>query len=331
MKPAKVLRNILIALCGLAVGGLFLRLALREIDFDEMRALVNVIDHSELGVAALLYWLALGLRTLRWQLLLRELAPAPLPAVGETLVVGYAVNNVLPARLGEVARAAYAKRRLNIGRARVFGSIVIERFLDLMAILACLVLGLVTLGATQGATRLPMFELVAINAGAVIGVVILLLSMLRSGTFGRFRLPAPVALVLNDFRTGIASLNRNSALLAVILTAGVWFFEVVALACAFSAVGVDLSATQALLIMGAASLSTLVPTAPGYLGTYQLVAVIAMNAFGFSSTAGVVAATAIQIVLFGSVTVVGFVIVVVRGVRRIAIDGRTGLARPLSR
>lgn len=57
MKPAKVLRNILIALCGLAVGGLFLRLALREIDFDEMRALVNVIDHSELGVAALLYWL----------------------------------------------------------------------------------------------------------------------------------------------------------------------------------------------------------------------------------------------------------------------------------
>ncbi len=315
-------RNTAIGLLGVGVGGIFLWLALREIRLDELRALAAATDRSVIAVAIAVYWCAIGLRILRWQLLLRELAPAPLVAVGETLVVGYAVNNILPARLGEVARAAYAKRRLRIGRARVFGSIVIERCLDLAAILLCLVCGLVALKLGAIGTRLPTFELIALNAGAVIGVLILGLAILRSGTFEYLRLPTPVAVVIADFCTGVASLNRRSALLAMVLTATVWGLETTALAQVFAAVGIELSLTQALLLMGAASLSTLVPTAPGYLGTYQLVAVLSMNAFGLSASAGIVAATATQIALFGSVTVVGLFVIVVRSLRRVAGDER---------
>ncbi len=127
MASRAVVKNAAMAVLGLILGAAFLWLALRKVDFSELRATVASLDSSLMLLSTLLYWVALSLRVLRWQLLLRELGPAPLPAVAETLVVGYAVNNVLPARLGEVARAAYAKRRLGIGRARVFGSIVIER------------------------------------------------------------------------------------------------------------------------------------------------------------------------------------------------------------
>jgi uncharacterized membrane protein YbhN (UPF0104 family) len=135
-----------------------------------------------------------------------------------------------------------------------------------------------------------------------------------------------VKLVLTDFITGVATLNRRSVSLVLALTCVVWAFEVAALGEVFAAVGVHLRPSQALLVMGAASLSTLVPTAPGYLGTYQLVAVIAMGAFGLNASAGVVAATAIQAALFGSVTVVGMLIIVVRGIRRLAIDGTLKLS-----
>jgi glycosyltransferase 2 family protein len=330
MTRSRIIRQCAIGTGGLAVGGLFLWLALREVDVAELGTMIRGIDVSVLLGAALIYWVALGLRTLRWHLLLRELAPVSLPGVAETLLVGYAVNNVLPARLGEVARAAYAKRRLRIGRARVFGSIVIERVLDLVAIMACLLIGLISMRLTDEVTRVPTFELIAINAGAVIGVIILALSMLRSGTFGRFRLPRTVEIVLADFCAGIATLNKNSLLLCTLLSAGVWLFEVVALSQVFTALGVHLSVTQALLLMGAASLSTLVPTAPGYLGTYQLVCVLAMNVFGFSAAAGIAAATATQIALFGSVTIAGLAIVIVRAVRRYALDGRAGLMGPVS-
>lgn len=324
MAQPALIKNSLIAVLGLAVGVAFLWLALRQADLAELRATVATVDTHWLLFATLLYWCALSLRVLRWQLLLRELGAAPLPAVAETLLVGYAVNNVLPARLGEVARAAYAKRRLGIGQARVFGSIVIERVLDLVAILACLGAGLVVLHYIGHATRQPTFELVALNAGVIIGLVVLAIAVLRSGNLGRLRIPPQVMAVCRDFSAGIASLNRRSALLAVLLSAIIWAFEVAALVQTFKALALSLDVGQAMLVMGIASLSTLVPTAPGYLGTYQLVFALAMRTFGLPESIGIVAASAVQACLFGSVTVVGTVILALRSLRRVM-----GWTRPL--
>ena len=306
---------------GLATGGAFLWLALERVEMPALRTALLAIEWRDLAAAAALYWLALALRVLRWQVLLNQLAPAPLMAVGETLIVGYAVNNVLPARLGEIARAAYARRRLRLGRARVFGSIVVERLLDLGAILACLIGGLSLLDGRAGAPRLPTFELIALNAGIVTGLAVLVLAALRSVNLTRLRLPAPLAAIGNDFRMGLATLNRRSALLAMFLTGLVWLFEVAALALTFAACAVTLDPAQALVVMGAASLSTLVPTAPGYLGTYQLVFVLALGAFGLAASSGIVAATAIQVVLFGSVTAAGGLILALRAVRRAWLPG----------
>lgn len=325
MASRAVVKNAMMAVLGLAVGAAFLWLALRKVDFSELRATVASLDSSLMLLSTLLYWVALSLRVLRWQLLLRELGPAPLPAVAETLVVGYAVNNVLPARLGEVARAAYAKRRLGIGRARVFGSIVIERVLDLLAILACLGGGLVVLYYADHAARQPTFELVALNAGIMIGLAVLALAVLRSGNFGRMRVPPQIMTLCQDFCAGVASLNRRSALLAVLLSAIIWSFEVAALVQAFRALAVHLELGQAMLVMGIASLSTLVPTAPGYLGTYQLVFALAMTAFGLPESIGIVAAGAVQACLFGSVTIAGAAILTLRSLRKAFIGHASAL------
>ncbi|MCP5202490.1 MAG: flippase-like domain-containing protein [Gammaproteobacteria bacterium] len=316
MVSAALARNVLIGIAGVAIGAVFMVLALRGIDVAEVRRLAAAVDRAGLVQATALYWVALGLRVLRWQRLLGQLGGAPLIAVAETLVVGYAVNNLLPARLGEVARAAYAKRRLALGRARVFGTIVVERLLDLLAILTCLIAGLAGVGLVLGHARLPTFELVALNAGVLVGVAVLALALLRSARLARLSLPAAVHAVVDDFRHGTRSLNRRTALLVVALTAAVWTCEVLALSRVFAACGAVLGPAEALVVMGAASLSTLVPTAPGYLGTYQLVAVLALQAFGLDGNAGIVASTAIQAALFGSVTVVGLAILLARGTRR---------------
>jgi glycosyltransferase 2 family protein len=310
-------RKILTAFLGLALGGAFLWLALAKVDLADLRAAVARLDLRLLLFATGLYWLALGLRVVRWQLLLKQLAPAPLPAVAETLVVGYAVNNVLPARLGEVARAAYGKRRLGLGRARVFGSIVIERVLDLVAILACLGAGLAALHYSGGAARQPTFELVALNAGVVIGFLALAIAVLRAGDVNRLPLPSPLLAMLRDFSAGVASLNRRSALLALLLSALVWGFEVAALLTTFNALDLRLGLAQGMLVMGVASLSTLVPTAPGFLGTYQLVFALAMRAFGLPEPVGIVAATAVQAGLFGSVTLAGLAILALRSLKHL--------------
>lgn len=232
-------------------------------------------------------------------------------------MVGYAANNLLPVRLGEVVRAAYAKRRLRIRRAWVFGSIVVERFLDLAAILSCLVIGLIAFCMVERSAPLPTFELIALNASGVIGVVMLGMFAIRSGNLQRLRISDAVLAVVNDFRSGLGTLNARSGPVVGALSVLIWFFEVAALVWMFSAVNLQLKDYQAMLVMGTASLSTLVPTAPGNLGIYQLVFVLAMSSVGYSSSIGIVTSIACQVVLFGSVSIAGLAILGARSVRRL--------------
>jgi uncharacterized membrane protein YbhN (UPF0104 family) len=81
--------------------------------------------------------------------------------------------------------------------------------------------------------------------------------------------------------------------------------EVLALNSLVHSFGISLSLPETLMVLGLASLSTLVPTAPGYVGTYQLVFGHVFQTLGYPQTIGVMAATAVQIFCFGSVTILG--------------------------
>jgi glycosyltransferase 2 family protein len=76
--------------------------------------------------------------------------------------------------------------------------------------------------------------------------------------------------------------------------------------------GISLSPPETLMLLDLATLSTLVPTTPGYLGTYQLVFGHAFQLFGYSQTTGIIAATAVQVFCFGSVTILGGLVLLSR-------------------
>jgi uncharacterized membrane protein YbhN (UPF0104 family) len=310
-------KNAVVALFGVSLGGLFLWLAVRDVDPRQLSLAAANIVVASVALSLACYWIAIVLRIARWSALLEQLGAVQAVHVAETLVIGYAVNNVLPARLGELFRADYAKRRFGMSRTTVLGSILVERLLDLCLILSCLVLGLLMTEMAGQSDPQAAFEVVALNAALLIGVVILAVYFLRSGELRSFPVPAAARRLVRDLGRGITSLNRRSMMVTAVLSVGVWSFEIIALWWMFDAVAVDLSLSQTLLVMGAASLSTLVPTAPGYIGTYQLAFVLAMGAFGYSDMHGVIASTSIQVFLFGSVTLVGISLLVARSLARL--------------
>lgn len=314
MAASTASRNVALGVLGVAIGALFLWLALRNFDLELFRGMIAAVAVPTLWCAGLVYWVALALRIARWTALLMQLGPIKSQQVGETLIVGYAVNNILPARLGEIFRADYAKRRFGIGRVRILGSIVIERLLDLCAIVACLGSGIVFFELTAGSRQLGRFEVLALNAAAVLGTVIIGVFFIKALNLNALPLPKAIHVILDDMRRGLASLNRSTLGYVALLSAGVWLLEVAALWLIFAAFGQSLRLDQALVMMGLASLSTLVPTAPGYVGTYQFVFALAAGAFGYAETLGVVVATTIQLVLFGSVTLVGIAVFLLRSI-----------------
>ncbi len=65
-------------------------------------------------------------------------------------------------------------------------------------------------------------------------------------------------------------------------------------------------------------LSTLVPTAPGYVGSYQAAFVVILGQFGVTATSALVAATAVQVYLIGSFTLLGLAIMAIAALMAMA-------------
>jgi uncharacterized membrane protein YbhN (UPF0104 family) len=102
-------KRIAFGLAGIALGGFFLWLALRGTNWDEVKVVVSQLSGTWLTVAIFIYLSSIAVRCLRWGILLRAGAYVKWRHIAEALIVGCAANCLLPARMGELFRADYAR------------------------------------------------------------------------------------------------------------------------------------------------------------------------------------------------------------------------------
>ena len=122
-------------LLSLALGGLFIGFFLYRVDLKEMGRVLREANYLFVLPSLLLYFMALWWRTLRWRSILRPLGRFRLRRLWPVVVVGYAANNLLPVRLGELVRAYYLGQREAVSRTSALATIVIERLFDGLTLL----------------------------------------------------------------------------------------------------------------------------------------------------------------------------------------------------
>lgn len=304
MRLSPRIRIALRAAAGIGVGAALLWLAFREAPLAEVAGYWRRIEASWLLLGMTLYGVDALLRAGRWHLLLREVHNVVWPRVAQVLVVGYAVNNLLPARLGELFRADYAKRCLGTTRSAALGSIVPERLLDLALVVASIHAGLL-LGAVRIARHADTIGAVGLTGTLLLagGTGVCLLAPRLPGLARR--LPSAIGRRVTSLAEGMRCMRLHNIGALAGYSLAIYVLEGLALwACARS-MGVALTAAQGMLLLGAASLSTLVPTAPGYVGSYQLVYALVFAAFGHTAAAGIATATVVQVFLLGGLTLAG--------------------------
>src|SRR5689334_977673 len=95
---------------GLACTLFFLVIAFYRVELGAVRAALAGANLVWAAAATLTYAVNLALRAWRWQVILRPVAVIPYSVVARALLVGYGVNAVMPARLGELFRAEFFKK-----------------------------------------------------------------------------------------------------------------------------------------------------------------------------------------------------------------------------
>ncbi len=224
-----------------------------------------------LGGTFTLVWLAL--RGFLWRTLLQE--RATYPQVFYTLAEGYFLNNFLPLRLGEVARAFLLSRKARLEIWQVFSTIVIERALDVAMAVGLFLCTLPFVVGAQGSAQL------AAVVGALVAVGVFVLYLLGRnqarvmGLFNRLSVRWPPLQSLGEkiippFLAGLTALTDGRRFLS---TMG-WLFLNWGAALAqyfivLRAFFPQANPFWALFSLGTAALGIAVPSAPGALGVYE--------------------------------------------------------------
>ena len=299
-------------LLGFAVSVVALAIVVVSVDPAQAWATLQKADLR--WVALLIGFIALDVffRVVRWHVLLAPIRDVPLRTTGAALLVGYLANNVLPARLGELVRAHTLGDRTGLSRSTILGTVVVERIVDTAVVVAIASFAILVL-SVRGVVASAVWVGLALTGFLVVAVAFALAAHklpFADRVAARVASRPLVEHVLRRLREGLAVASRPRTLgSAIVLSIASWSCTVLAFAAAAQAVGIQPTLGQAALLAAGTNLATAVPSAPGYVGTFELAAVAIAGSVGIASGPALAFAILVHAAVLVLTSVLGAIIV----------------------
>ena len=134
VKKIPALRGVINFLISVGLAVLFLYLAFSDVNFSEVMELVSQASILWVIIFAASIMLGHYVRALRWKFILHSVKPdVKMWNLFGALMIGYGVNCVTP-KLGEVTRAIMIGRYENLSRSSMFGTVIVERVIDIISL-----------------------------------------------------------------------------------------------------------------------------------------------------------------------------------------------------
>ena len=286
MEWPRVRRALLIAL-QVVIAAAAVYFVVRSANLSETRHSFAHANYWLLPVAVGFLLLDLGLRAVRWRLLLLPRRGISVRNLFSAANVGYLFNTLLPLRAGEVVRVFVVDELEDTGRIGAAASIAIERGIDLVAMVVLLML-LLPFIDEPGWARGPALALGgAVVAGFIVLAVIARLQeaghefwrpLLRRVPRIGHRLEEFAALVFAGFHP---LLRRRVLLEVVLLTALLWAAATLSFFMMMQTFNLHGGFAAAALVLSATTLGMIVPSSPGYVGVFEAICVTTLaSVFG---------------------------------------------------
>lgn len=264
---------------GVIISAVFLWLALRGLRLGEVAESIGEANYWWLIPSVATYFVAVWVRTWRWDYMLRPLKQIPVRRLFPVVVIGYMGNNIYPFRAGEVLRSYVLRRQQDVPMSASLATVIVERVFDglvmLVFVFAALPLAplpsesirmLVILASIAFFVAIAIFFALAAAPGRAMKLV-----TWASRLFfvpGRFR--KPLIHTAERFLTGLESLRSFRNVLMIFFTSIlIWLLETVKYWFVMHAFDFEVSFFALMLMNGIVNLATTLPSAPGYVGTFD--------------------------------------------------------------
>ena len=287
-----------------------------QINFEEvLEALANFHWVYLLwGIASLAFGYAL--RIMRWAMMLRTTgADARFANCSAPFLGSIALNNVLPLRFGDVVRALVFPKSMGISKTTATISLIVERLIDLMTLLASLAIGLF---AIQTIEIPPGLKASAVTLAAIGGVILsagfffsralgdLFNALAKRSEPQSARSVVKIYETCADLLHGFNVMSRPKVLFSMLIVSMfVWVGESGLFYFVLLGTGVKSTPLMAVLVMSVATLSTLVPSSPGYVGSFHLAVFTAISLVGGTAAQAASYAVIVHLALWMPTTIAG--------------------------
>ena len=305
---------------GVLISALFIWLALRGLQLDQFWQAVQTADYWWLLPGVAVYFVAVWARAWRWHYLLHPVKDVPTDVVFPITTIGYMGNNVYPARAGEVLRAVVLKRREGVAVSASLATIVIERIFDGVIMLGFVFVNLPELAHLTSSSGFVgnIQQVAVIGTGVFLGalLVFLLAAMFPASSskvvtwlIQRVLPPGPrqrVSDLIHLFLGGLASLRSPVSILMVFLTSVmIWLLETGKDWLVMHAFHFQVSFFALMLMNGIVNLATSIPSAPGYIGTFDAPGIAVLVAYGVDQATAAGYTLVLHVALWLPITLLG--------------------------
>ena len=287
---------------GVFISVVFLYLAVKGLHIEDVWDTIQDAQYIWLLPGVGVYFLGVWVRAWRWHYLLRPVKSVPTRSMFPIVAIGYMGNNIYPARAGEVLRAVVLKKRENIPISVSLATVIVERVYDGVVMLAFVFLNLPELarltmdsgfvgdiqnlalwGAAAFLGALTAFLLAAMFPHQAEKVITWIVNHLIPVRFSQ-----QVFDIAMRFISGLESLRSPREAVMVFLTSLlIWSLETGKYWFVMHAFNFQVSFFALMLMNGIVNLATTIPSAPGYVGTFDAPGIAVLKAFG---VAGAIAA-----------------------------------------
>jgi glycosyltransferase 2 family protein len=298
---------------GAIIGTAALALAFRGVDWHAVGHALLHVDVRFTILALLSVAVSILLSVVRWWLLFTpDRQGKSWLALAAAILVGQTANMVIPARVGELARAYLIGTREHVSKTRVLATIVIEKVADLMVFAVSIVVLLVAMSLPEWMARSGVAFVGTTTAIVVATLALTFWSPQLLAMVGRLasRLPQPWGHRVVQFAHaaigGLRSL-RGWRLGGVIwlLSCAILLMSIATNYIVFQAVGLSLRPVAALFIAVVLRIGQAPPSLPGKIGLFQYLIVLALALFGVDQTTALTYAFALYAIAVLPVLVIG--------------------------
>lgn len=313
------------AIVGLITAAFFIWLISKGLDFQELKTVFRQADISYIVAAVALFFIGYSCRIERWRLmLLQENSDLRWRDCAGPLMASVAANNVLPFRAGDIIRGFGFNKRLSISASTSLTSLVVERMLDLLMVVSFLGAALIYFGTDSS-------RFIGIGGSAlVVGAAVILFLLLFPHIFKSPALWVGRILCNSHPRLGekltaqfekIFSILGHTSKSSVMIRLVAWSFGAwVAEGLVFWLVALSLPAVSqhiaAWVALSVGTLATIIPSTPGYVGTFDYFTAKSMIVMGNSVGSSTAFALIVHAVLWLPPTLVGGIYLLVNPLKQ---------------